>query len=189
MAASKQPVKLVDPTTDANELAITARGSAEIEGTVADGATAAGVQPVIIGGVDSGGDAQNLNVNTDGSINVTLAAGGTSNVEFGTTASLAAAASADIDTADIAASTTTLKQITVAGEQPFFFTVSKVENAVATIVTGEMHGDAGSSIHYIPQVDLASTGGAAGLDAWRVSITNNDNNKASTFSATIEHVT
>lgn len=189
MAASKQPVKLVDPTTDANELAITSRGSAEIEGTVADGAAATGVQPVIIGGVDSGGDAQNLLIGTDGQLSVSIVAGGTGNTEFGDTGALAAAASANVDTADIAASLTTLKQVSVAGEQPFFFVVSKVENAVATAVSGEMHGAAGATVHWEPQVTLTSTGGAAGLDAWRVAITNNDNSKTATFHATVEHIT
>ena len=188
--ASKPPVKIVDPVTDANELTITANGGAEVEGVVADGASVASVNPVLVAGEDPSGDAMNLQLNASGELVVSSGGiSGTTNVEFGTTASLAAGASADVDTADIAASTSTLKQISVGGEQPFFFTVSRVENAVVTQISAEMHGQGGETVHWAPQVEPQLTGGAAGLDAWRVSVTNNDNNKAATYGVTIEHLT
>lgn len=46
--------------------AISIETNSEVEGRVADGASAAGVKPVIIAGVDEAGNAQNLIVNSDG---------------------------------------------------------------------------------------------------------------------------
>ena len=42
----------------------------EVEGRVFDGASAAGIKPVIISGVDNGGLSQSISVNTDGYVNV-----------------------------------------------------------------------------------------------------------------------
>jgi len=205
--ASKPPVKIVDATVDANELSIDASGNASIainqvdtavvigtnsvpvQGAGADGAAVVG-NPNLVAGIDGGGLAQTLSVDATGALNVnTGGVSGTANVEFGATASLAAGASADVDTADIAATTSTLRQVSVASEQPFFFTVSRVENAVVTQVSGEMHGQGGETVFWRTAVDAQLTGGAAGLDAWRVSVTNNDNNKVSVSNVTFEHTT
>lgn len=185
MASSKQPVKLVDPTTDANELAITSRGSAEIEGTVADGATAAGVQPVIIGGVDESGDASNVFVTTDGAIKIT-AGSGTPTIEGAASVLLAAAASSTISGSEVPATgTTTLHQVAVASEQPFFFTVASEEDSAQTIHTGEMHGAAGHTVIWdVPIAGIQVTGGNPGLDRFQVIVTNNDNNKSAVINAT-----
>jgi hypothetical protein len=79
-AAGIKPVIIagVDETGNAQNLIVNSDGylmtstaisietNSEVEGRVADGASAAGVKPVIIAGVDEAGNAQNLIVNSDG---------------------------------------------------------------------------------------------------------------------------
>lgn len=52
--------------TSATIGSVTVESQSEVEGRVLDGASAAGVKPVIVAGVDESGNAQNLIVNSDG---------------------------------------------------------------------------------------------------------------------------
>lgn len=144
----------------------------------------------MVAGVDGGGLVQQLSVDSSGVLNVnTTGAGGTKVFTNGTTASLAAGASADIDTADIASATgSDLLQVCVGSEQPIFFTISTVEDGTATVVAGPIYVNDGTTYCWdVPADAVSLTGGNAGLDAFRISITNNDNNKAATSTALICH--
>lgn len=47
-------------------------GASEVQGVVADGAAAGATKPVLVGGVDTGGNAQHLRVGTDGKLSIKL---------------------------------------------------------------------------------------------------------------------
>lgn len=159
------------------------------EGRDADGA-ALTVNPIPIAGADGSGDVQTLSTDTDGNLNVNVVSNteaGTPSLETDSSAALAAGASDDLDTADItSANLSSLTDVWVGGEQPGSYTISTVEDATATVVAGPFYFAAGETHHWhVDRQDVVTlNGGNAGLDAFRVTVTNEDNNRASDYTAT-----
>lgn len=162
------------------------------EGRDADGA-AITVNPIPVAGVDGGGLVQQLSTDTSGVLNVnvvsTVGAVGTKTIESAGTNALAAGANADLDTADIASTNlSSLTDIWVGGEQPGSYTISALENgAVTQGPIGPFYFAAGETHHWSTggSTDVITlNGGTAGLDAFRVNVINEDNNKSGDFDAT-----
>ena len=158
------------------------------EGRDADGA-ALTVNPIPIAGVDGSANVQTISTDTAGVVNVNVVStgsAGTKTIESDTTAALAAAASADLETADIAsANLSHLTKVWVGGEQPGSYTISTVQDGTATVVAGPFYFQAGET--HVTEIDrdtITLNGGNAGTDAFRVSVTNEDNNKAGDYAAT-----
>ena len=112
-------------------------------------------------------------------------------IEFATSAVLTPSSSEDLDSTTNIADTVTaeLRGVWVASEQPFFFTISTVENGVATVRTGFFHGLPSSTVILEFPAGLFPITGTAGVDNYRVSVTNNDNNKDALISATFYYRT
>ena len=170
--------------TNAQTLLTDASGRLNIVGAAADGAAVAG-NPVLVAGTD-GTNAQTISVDANGNVNVVVqAATVTWTKTVVTTASTAAGATATADTADLGAGPFYLRKVIVGAEQPFHFTVSEVVNATATVVVGRTFGTANESkVLDFERGMISVAGGNAGLDAFRVIATNNDNSKAVTFTVT-----
>ena len=128
-----------------------------------------------------------------GEVFIYLVSGSSSDIihlDKGTTASLVVGASADIDTSDITdTAQATLTQVTVAGSQPFSFTVSTLVNGVAVTVSDPQHGQAGETVEWAVPVDAIVLTGTVGVDGFRITVTNTDNNKAAAYSANISYRT
>lgn len=155
---------------------------------VVGGSTADGIAntdfPVMVGGRDGGGLAQVVSTDSAGVVNVNVVssgAAGTKTLDPTTIAgqTIAAGASADFDTADIAsANTSSLIQLTVSGEQAWEATISTVVDGTATQVTAPITGEAGDTVIWDLDTDtITLNGGNAGLDAFRINVANIDNNK------------
>ena len=157
-------------------------GRQRIVGAGADGAATVG-DPVLIGGTD-GVNTQTISTDNTGAVNVNIVstgAAGTKTLDPTTIAgqTIAANANADFDTADIAsANESGLIQVTISGTQPWSADIFTVEDGTATQVTAPITGEAGKTVIWdIDPAAITLNGGNAGLDAFRVNITNEDNNK------------
>lgn len=167
-------------------------GNLFIAGPDADGA-AASANPVQIGGVDGSSNVQAVSTDASGNVNVNIVSGaGGTPIEHEVDApvpagqSIAAGASFDFDTADLDGQDHTLVQVTVAGTQAWTARVYTVEDGTEDQLTAPIAGAAGETVIWdIPSGAVALTGGNVGLDAFRVEITNQDNNSSGVFAVNI----
>lgn len=185
VAGNPITVGLEDTAGNAQFLQGDTAGNLFVAGPDADGA-ASTANPVLIGGEDNVGNVQTLSTDTSGNLNVNVVSEGsneTVTLDDPAGQSLAAGVSGDFDTADIAsANESDLRQLVVSGTQPWTATVSTVEDGTATVVARGLSGQAGESVIWdIPQDAISLNGGNAGLDAFRVTVTNEDNNKTGDF--------
>jgi hypothetical protein len=140
---------------------------------------------------DDGTDRKNVLVDTDGHLQVDVLTGGGSStptspaVELDSSSGTAAGASADLDTSD-QASNRDLWGIMISASVPWKAQVKKVEDDTPANLSGIVFGRANEAVYVLPpHPDFWTlTGGAAGLDAFRVTVTNMDGQKAADLHAT-----
>lgn len=184
-------VRIIDRISE-QETSVLGNQQTVVGGSVADGVVSTD-QPVAVGGRDSGGVSRVLNTDNQGSLILSPEISGTPVLDPTTIAgqTIAAGANADFDTADIASTNSSeLVQVTIAGEQTWTAFISTVVNGVATQVTAPVTGAAGVTFEWnVLAGAVALNGGTAGLDAFRVNVTNTDNNKTGDFYVNVSYRT
>jgi hypothetical protein len=140
---------------------------------------------------DDGTDRHNVLVDTSGHLQVDVLTGGGSDspatpvVATANSTNTAAGSSADLDTADQAANRD-LWGVIVSASVPFKVQIKKVEDATPSNLSALIFGRPNEAVYIEPphQDFWTLTGGAAGLDAFRASVTNMDNSQAADLHAT-----
>lgn len=170
----------------------TGASALEMQGTAADGAAAVG-DPVQIGGTESGGNMQTLRTDSDGHLQVDILTGGGSDTPanptrtFSNSTDTAAAATFDADGPESGGTTTKLTGFDVAASVPVKIEIQTVANGVGTTIN-VLFAQAGESVEWrAPHRNFYSVAHPtnAGLDGFRLAITNLDNENAANLYGTL----
>ncbi len=164
----------------------------EVQGTAADGAAAVG-NPVLIAGEESGGNIQSALVDADGHFQVDILTGGGSDTPtapvktFQSSTDTAAAATFDADGPEAGGTTTTLVGFDASASVPMKIEIQTVADGTGTTI-GVLFAQAGECCSWVPpHPDFYSTAHPtnAGLDGFRLRLTNLDNENAANLYATL----
>lgn len=175
----------------------TGAGAQQVQGTAADGASAAG-NPVQVGGVDGSGNAQAIRTDTDGHLQVDILSGagsdlpGTPAVVSTTAASVAAGGNSgtNLRTADLGGSTRYLSQVLLTASVPFKATIRSVVDGTATDTYGIAFGRAGETVLWKPphrEYTKKVFSANAGFDGYEVLMVNMDTSEAADLYSTFYH--
>lgn len=166
----------------------TGASALQMQGPAADGAAPVG-NPLFVAGFD-GTNVQALKTDANGELQVDVLSGGgeptptNPTIDVASSTATAAGASADLDSAEITEAEK-LWECQISASVPFKAQVKAVENGVARNLSNLIFGRANELIRWKPpHRDFATHAGAsAGLDVFRVTVTNMDNAKAADLHA------
>jgi len=153
MGSVAVPMWQVDPTTGLPVSFGSGTSSQNVQGATADGASAAGTNPVQVGGVDASGNAQALLVGTDGSQIVTPFAPLTADWQY------AAAASGILNTT----TAVTIKAAAGASVRNYITAIQVMFEALTTATELAIRDGAGGTVIWRTKIP-ASLAGAQTLD-------------------------
>lgn len=151
----------------------TGASALEQQGTAADGVAAVG-NPVQIAGKDGSGNIQTISTDTSGNQNVNVGTPTNPSIDHVTSASLAPAATVNLDGTDLGGTTQQLAQISLWSSIPWKAIISSVIDGTPT-TQDIVGGQAGEALLWTPankayfNVTFAAN---AGFDGWRVTFLN-----------------
>ncbi len=164
----------------------------EVQGTAADGAAAVG-NPVLVAGEESGGNIQSLLTDSDGHLQVDILTGGGSDTPtspvrtFSSSTDTAAASFFNADGPDSDGTTTKLTGFDALASVPMKIEVQTVADGTGTTIN-VLFAQAGESVEWrAPHRDFYSVAHPtnAGLDGFRLVLTNLDNENAANLYGTL----
>ena len=146
------------------------------------------VQSNVLKGIDANGDLIPVKIDLLGRLETTVFGSSGVVTNFtGESLALAAQTVATFSTPDIAAPQD-LIQVRVGGTDSFKYSVFAVDNAIETLIAGPFYSFFGDEDSWEPKEGAVQvTGGTAGLDAFRIKVTNLAKNKAADFSVFLSH--